>query len=166
MVSTSDSSFHYWIFERVTGSTFGDFGFAGGGAAGYELDRADPALGTPENAVCIARSQDHGPGFELVHEDRLWPGHTTTGERAETMIRADMILFETSEGGLVFSTGSITYTGSLPWNDYDNSISTLTANVLNRFMQQDASRNRGSSRSEESMHGQRKSEPRSIRDMV
>ena len=123
-----------WIFEGVTGSTFGDFGFAGGGAAGYELDRADPALGTPEHAVCIARSQDHGPEFELVYEDRLWPGHTTTGDSEGQLVRADMILFETSGGGRVFSTGSITYTGSLPWNDYDNTISTLTGNVLTEFM--------------------------------
>ena len=123
-----------WMFEGVAGDTFGDFGFAGGGAAGYELDRADPALGTPENAVCIARSQDHGPEFELVYEDRLWPGHTTTGDGERRLVRADMVVFETSGGGRVFSTGSITYTGSLPWNDYDNAISTLTGNVLAEFM--------------------------------
>ena len=37
-------------------------------------------------------------------------------------------------GGAVFSTGSITFCGSLPHNGYDNSISKILANVLDRFL--------------------------------
>ena len=36
-----------------------DFGLSGGGAAGFELDRADQDLGTPDNAVVLARSENH-----------------------------------------------------------------------------------------------------------
>ena len=45
-----------WIFEGVEGDTIGDFGLSGGGAAGFELDRYDPRLGSPENAVILASS--------------------------------------------------------------------------------------------------------------
>ena len=46
-----------------------------------------------------------------------------------------MTFFETADGkGAVFSTGSITFCGSLPSNGYDNNISRLLANVLDRFL--------------------------------
>ena len=45
-----------WIFEGVEDELIGDFGFSGGGAAGFELDRADCKLGTPLNAVVLATS--------------------------------------------------------------------------------------------------------------
>ena len=45
-----------WIFERVEGETFGDYELNSGGAAGYELDRADPHLGTPDDAIVVARA--------------------------------------------------------------------------------------------------------------
>ena len=44
-----------------------------------------------------------------------------------------MAFFETPSGGAVFSVGSISYTGSLSHNNYDNVIETLTRNVLKRF---------------------------------
>jgi N,N-dimethylformamidase len=47
-----------------------------------------------------------------------------------------MTYFETPSGGAVFSTGSITFCGSLPFNDFNNNISTLLSNVFNRFLQQ------------------------------
>jgi len=49
-------------------------------------------------------------------------------------IRADLTFFETPSGGAVFSTGSISYAGSLSTNDYDNDIARLTGNVLRRFI--------------------------------
>ena len=48
-------------------------------------------------------------------------------------IHADMVFFETPNGGAVFSTGSIAYAGSLGWNRFDNNIAKLTGNVLARF---------------------------------
>lgn len=125
-----------WVFEGVDEEIIGDFGFAGGGAAGYELDRADTKLGTPENHIILASSENHGNAFELTYEDRLWGNKTTTGENASSLIRADMTYFENIQGGRVFSAGSITYTGSLPCNNYHNNISTITQNVLNRFLEE------------------------------
>ena len=44
-----------------------------------------------------------------------------------------MVCFETAKGGAVFSVGSITFRGSLPWNGFDNQISRLIRNVVERF---------------------------------
>ena len=51
-----------------------------------------------------------------------------------TAVRADVVFFETPEGGAVFTTGSITWAGSLAINDYDNDVAKLTTNVLKRFV--------------------------------
>ncbi|MFZ4406414.1 MAG: N,N-dimethylformamidase beta subunit family domain-containing protein [Paracraurococcus sp.] len=122
-----------WIMEGVEGETFGGFGLSGGGAAGFELDRADPLLGTPPNAVILARSEDHQDHFVVVHEEMLTNLTTITGERPEDLIRAEIVYFETAHGGAVFSTGSITFCGSLSHNGYANPISTMLLNVLTRF---------------------------------
>ena len=44
-----------------------------------------------------------------------------------------MVYFENSNGGKVFSTGSITFCGSLPYNNFNNNVSTLLSNILNKF---------------------------------
>ncbi|MFO1246685.1 MAG: DUF6605 domain-containing protein [Alphaproteobacteria bacterium] len=124
-----------WIFEGVTGEIFGGFGFSGGGAAGFELDRADPVLGTPPNARLLARSEGHQSHFGVTLEDLLVPvAYALPGNAPDPLIRADMVYFETAKGGAVFSTGSITFCGSLPWNNFDNDISRLLRNVVTRFM--------------------------------
>jgi len=48
-------------------------------------------------------------------------------------LRADIIYFEVSGGGSVFTTGSITFCGSLPHNQFDNNVSTLLSNVLHHM---------------------------------
>ena len=58
---------------------------------------------------------------------------TESGAAPEDLIHADIVLFETLGGGAVFSTGSITFCGSLSDNDYRNNISQLLLNVLLRF---------------------------------
>ncbi|MHC2327137.1 hypothetical protein [Bradyrhizobium diazoefficiens] len=50
------------------------------------------------------------------------------------LVRADMVFFETANGGAVFATGSITYGVSLGHNNYDNNISAITLNVVTRFL--------------------------------
>ena len=97
-------------------------------------DRLDHRLGSPLNAVVLASSEGHDrKNFVVVHEERL--GFTTTipGQTLEQLIRADMTYIEKPAGGAVFSVGSITYCGSLPHNKFDNDVSRLTFNVLNRF---------------------------------
>ena len=125
-----------WIFEGVDSETFGNHGLSGHGAAGFELDRADKRLGTPVHAVVTASSENHPPEtpWVLVPEEILTHLVTCPGEPAQDLIRADMTFFETPSGGAVFSTGSITFCGSLVTNNYENDVSRLLDNVIRRFL--------------------------------
>ena len=123
-----------WILEGVRGDIIGDFGLSGGGAAGFELDRADHRLGTPPNTIVVASSEGHDlTRFTLVPEEMLTDVTTWPGEPRDKLIRADMVYFEAPNGGAVFSVGSITFCGSLPHNNFDNDISRIADNVLRRF---------------------------------
>jgi N,N-dimethylformamidase len=125
---------HAWIFEGVQGDLFGQRGFSGGGAAGFEIDRCDRALGSPPNTVVLASSEGHDPkNYVVVHEERLAFATTLSGETLDQLVRADMVYVEKPNGGAVFSVGSITYCGCLPVDDFDNDISRLTFNVLDRL---------------------------------
>ena len=124
-----------WVFEGIGDEILGDFGLSGGGAAGFELDRADTRLGTPEGVHILASSEGHSETFVLVPEEHLTHITTLPGQPMDELIRADMIWFKTPGGGEVFSTGSITFCGSLPHNNFDNNVSTLLGNVLRRFLQ-------------------------------
>ena len=127
---------YQWMFEGIDDEFLGDFGLSGGGAAGFELDRADTRLGTPKNAVVLASAHGDSNHFVLVPEDILTNLLSWNGEDFEELIRSDMVYFETQNTGAVFSVGSITFCGSLPVNDGDNNISRLVKNVLNRFLEQ------------------------------
>lgn len=48
-------------------------------------------------------------------------------------VRADVVYFETPDGGAVFSVGSIDWTASLSYNGCDNDIARITGNVLRTF---------------------------------
>jgi N,N-dimethylformamidase len=123
-----------WIFDGVSDEVLGDFGLSGGGAAGFELDRADPRLGTPPHAVVLASSEKHDlTKFVLVPEDVLSHIWTWPGDPPDKLIRADMVYFETPNGGAVFSVGSITFCGSLSHDGYRNNISRIVDNVVRRF---------------------------------
>jgi len=128
-----------WMLDGIADERLGDFGYSGGGAAGFELDRADERLGTPAHAVVVATSQDHThPTWMLVPEEQLTHITTLPGAPKEELIRADMTFFEAPNDGAVFSVGSITFCGSLPWNGCDNNISRLLKNVVDRFLDPDA----------------------------
>ena len=122
-----------FIFEGVEADVIGDFGLSGGGAAGLELDAADPALGTPPHTLVLASSERHTDLYLMTPEDMNDPVPGLGGTEAE-IIRSDMGFFEASNGGAVFSTGSIAWAGSLSHNDYDNNVARITANVLRRFI--------------------------------
>ena len=112
----------------------GDFGLIGGGAAGLELDRADPKLGTPPHALVLATSQGGHTDIYLVVPEEIMVTIPGLGGTENAMVRADMVFYETPHGGGVWSTGSIAWAGSLAHNDYDNNVSQITRNVLNRFL--------------------------------
>jgi len=122
-----------WITDGIEGETFGGYGLSGGGAAGFELDRADARLGTPPNTIVLARSEGHQAHFVAVPEELLSHVNTVTGERPADLIRAEVVYFETAHGGAVFATGSITFLGSLWDGSYDNDVATLLGNVVRRF---------------------------------
>ena len=122
-----------WVFKGINENKIGNFGFSGGGAAGFELDRADSMLGTPDNCKILASSEGHDSDYVLVPEEHLTHLTTLPGEPLKSLLRADMVYFENSNGGKVFSTGSITFCGSLPYNNFKNNISTLLGNILNNF---------------------------------
>ena len=120
-----------FIVDGVEGDEFwGAFGNQGGGAAGEEIDRWDERLGSPPHAVVLASSEGHKPGMLRVKEEF----HMTEPLGNDPNVRADMVFFEVPGGGAVFSTGSISYAGSLAHNGYDNNIARLTGNVLRRFL--------------------------------
>ena len=125
-----------WIFEGVASERIGDFGLVGGGAAGLELDRYDPTLGSPPHALLLATSHGH-TAHTLEARENLGGTGPGLGGPLNPAVRSDVVYFTTPGGGGVFSTGSIAWCGSLSHNDYDNDISRITGNVLNRFADAD-----------------------------
>jgi N,N-dimethylformamidase len=116
----------------VDDTIIGDFGILQGGAAGLEIDSADRRLGTPPHALILATSENHSNTYELVPEEVAIP-HGASNAPQNRDVHADMVFFETPNGGAVWSSGSIAYAGSLSWNGYDNNVARLTTNVLRRF---------------------------------
>ncbi|PBB40179.1 hypothetical protein CK222_29485 [Mesorhizobium sp. WSM3866] len=121
-----------WAFEGIASETVGEHGYLLGGAAGDELDHADPARGTPDSTVVLMSSK---------HNDLFFPSLESVTEVAPNQqgsknphVRADVVLVEHPGGGKVFSTGSICWAGSLGTNNYDNDIARLTTNVLSKFL--------------------------------
>ncbi len=123
-----------WMFDGIDGDIIGDYGLSGGGAAGFELDRADAAQGTPDGTAILARSEDPPASFVTVPEELLSHLHTITGEPVDQLKRAEIVYFDTPSGGAVFAVGSITFCGSL-WRDgqADGPVSRLLENVVRRF---------------------------------
>lgn len=124
-----------WIFDGLDPeAVIGDFGILQGGAAGYEIDRHELTKGSPRHSVVVASSSGHSNLYDLMVPSIL--DTLPDPRRTEDPIRADMVFFETSAGGAVFSVGSIAWSGSLSHDGYDNSVSTVTRNVLDRFADQ------------------------------
>jgi N,N-dimethylformamidase len=122
-----------WMFAGIDEDVLGDYGLSGGGAAGFELDRADPMLGTPDNAVILARSENPLPSFLTVPEELLSNTISINGEKVEDLSRGEIVYFDTPSGGAVFSVGSITFCGSLWRNGFEGPVSQLLENVVRRF---------------------------------
>ncbi len=122
-----------FIFEGVEDEIIGDFGILQGGAAGYEIERVDAALGTPAHALVLASSEDHSNLYELM-VSAIGDVLPNIDPDEPEKIRADMVFFETPSGGAVFSTGSIAWSGSLGNFDYDNNVAAISNNVLRRFL--------------------------------
>ena len=123
-----------WVFDGINDALNGEYGFSGHGAAGVELDRRDEKLDDGEDITILAQSYDEDNRFILVPEEMLTHLTNLSGSPEADVKRADMVYFETHTGGQVFATGSITFCGSLPWNNYDNNVSKLLRNVIHKFV--------------------------------
>ncbi|WHA43888.1 N,N-dimethylformamidase beta subunit family domain-containing protein [Agrobacterium larrymoorei] len=123
-----------FVFEGVgRGEPIGNFGLRMGGAAGLEIDRADETLGSPPDMLLLATADQTGVGGVPTPEELPAMYRGFTGEE-NAMVRADMVLFSTANGGAVFSTGSIAWCCALSHAGYDNNVSRITGNVLRRFL--------------------------------
>ena len=116
------------------------------GAAGYEMDRADQSLGTPPHALVLASSVDHSEVYDATIDEKsafragpdgVGPSTPPSPGIVHPFIRADIVYFETANGGAVFSVGSIGWRSCLSYNNYDNTVSRITENVLRRFVLDD-----------------------------
>lgn len=118
-----------FIFEGIQGDIIGDFGKYAGGAAAEEVDSANIKRGTPRHALIVATS-----------ENIKWP-YDASGEglvdwRYRLNVKgpkADIVFYETPNGGAVFSVGSMGWRASLNHNGFKNNVSQMTGNVLRRF---------------------------------
>ena len=130
MNSEAKASRAAWILEGVEEEEIGTSGL-GGGAAGQEVDRYDPRLGSPGHAVILASATEFGADMLRTKEE--FEG-TVAFPNPDPLVRADMVFYETPEGGAVFSVGSISWFGALARNGYENDVSRITSNVLERFL--------------------------------
>jgi len=102
------------------------------GAAGFEIDRMDPALGSPGHTLLLASADGYSDLYQLAIEEQL-VSTPHTGGSSNPQIRADMVYFETPNDGAVFSVGSISWCASLSYNNSNNNVSRITENVLRQF---------------------------------
>src|SRR3989338_1038636 len=130
-------SFHRrasWIMEGVGDEELiGDFGLAGGGAGGIELDRYELGLGTPPHTLLLAATIGHSDNYPLVSEEVTYafPGR---GGTQDAQVRGDMIYFTTPNQGAVFAAGSIAWSQALPCKGGENNDARIMRNVLNAFL--------------------------------
>jgi N,N-dimethylformamidase len=119
-----------FAFEGVDGDLIGTTGSILGAAAGYEIDRTDPALGTPRNAVVLATSTPFDELYFPVIEDFTGTAPELADPTAPE-VRADLVLTPKPNGGATFAAGSAAWLGSVTGGDHG--ASTVTENVLRRF---------------------------------
>jgi N,N-dimethylformamidase len=127
-----------FIFEGVgRDEVIGDFGLINGGAAGYEIDRCDPSLGSPSDVLRLATSEGrHGPSYLLVVEDTEVTSVAEVTGPTSPRVRADLTYMSYPNGGAVFSVGSCNWCASLSHNDYDNNVARITSNVLSAMLEE------------------------------
>jgi N,N-dimethylformamidase len=121
-----------WIFDGVADGPIGDAGLMMDGAAGLEVDRLDFALGTPPHTLLLAVATGFSDSYQHVVEE-VESSDSKQGGTVSPYVRGDMVFFELPDGGAVFSASSISWCGSLSHDNYENSVSRITENVLRRF---------------------------------
>lgn len=131
----SQSEAGAWVFEGVSRTEgIGDLPTlqSPGGPMGEEVDRVDYALGTPANALVLGRSQPFGEQYMQVVEEINTSSEFEGGD-TNPLVRGDVTLVYYPNGGAVFSASSMVWSGSFFHNNYDNEMTRITENVLDRF---------------------------------
>ena len=124
-----------WIFAGVgPDELIGDFPslVREYGAASDEVDRLDYTLGSPPHALVVATATGLSDYFQHVTEEVLL-SDSLQGGTVNPLVRADMVFFETPNGGAVFSASSISWFGALAHNGFNNTVAKVTENVVRRF---------------------------------
>jgi N,N-dimethylformamidase len=121
-----------WALAGVEEADFGNYGTMGG-AAGTEIDAVDPLLGSPEATEIIATSAGHGDDMLEARENFNMTSRILGGAR-NPKVHSDIVIVPRENGGAVFSTGSISFSGSLSHEGWDNDIARLLGNVFDRFV--------------------------------
>jgi len=128
-----------WIMEGVgSEEVIGNFGLINGGASGLEMDRMDYDLGTPPHTLLLASSVGHTANAMLTPEDQFAPYPGQDGVESP-LVRGDLALYTSGNGGAVFSVSSMAWAGSLSHDNYQNNVSRITLNILDRFQDRDQS---------------------------
>ncbi|MGI9309170.1 MAG: N,N-dimethylformamidase beta subunit family domain-containing protein [Gammaproteobacteria bacterium] len=126
-----------WIFAGTNeGKVFGDYGIdrVHGGAAGFEIDRYNAGNGVPRHALHLATSEPLRKTVEDVKLSTMPLSIIYHPNKGEPWAQADLVFFETPNGGAMFSTGSITWISSTLENNFNNDVATVTRNVIRRFI--------------------------------
>lgn len=126
----ADAAAMAFVFDGVDAPLFGAQGCWGGGASGWEIDRADADLGTPPGTWWLARSEGHAPSMLRTKEELL----SYVEPFRDAKARSDVVLAPVGRGH-VFAVGSMTWVGALWTPDgTPTDVARVTANVLARFL--------------------------------
>ena len=93
--------------------------------------RAARRTGRPDTLI-LATSFGHSDAYQHIVEE-VNTSDSRQGDTENVLVKADMAYLEYPNGGAVFSTSSIAWSGSLSYNGYDNDVARITENVLRRF---------------------------------
>jgi hypothetical protein len=120
-----------FVRQGLTAPTFGHAGALGGGASGWEIDRIDADLGTPDGTWWLARSEGHAPDMLRTKEELL----SYVPPFADAKARSDMALAPVGQGD-VFAVGSMTWVGALhgATAGEPTDVAKITAHVLHRLL--------------------------------
>jgi N,N-dimethylformamidase len=122
-----------FLFEGVTAEKIGASGFDMGAAASDEVDRFDPANGSPPWAIVVASAQELSQYYKLAIEEIQITRENTGGDH-EPGVRADLVYLEQESGGFVFSAGSIGWIQSMAVGYFDSDTARVTENALRRAL--------------------------------
>ena len=112
-----------FIFEGVgRDEVIGDFGLNLGSAAGFEMDSVQEWQGDEDDSQPVVLAE--------ARHDLFTPPRRTAVPPA-----AHLAFWSRPRGGAVLAAGSVTWTGSLSHNQYENNVSRITENVLRRFLE-------------------------------